>query len=444
MHSYLSKREKNLVKHIVLNLLYKGGGVIITLLMVPLSIKYLGKENYGIWITLFSGVAMFSFFNFGLGHGLRNYLTQAIANNNLVKAKKYISVAYNAIFFIGIVLAIFFFWVFEYINWQAIFKVKKDYLDTFLILIKIVSMSFFIGMTLKLINILFFAYLKPSMAGLVDFIDKVVAIALLYTLFVFDQKSLLLYGSAIVGAQFIVLLLANIVLFSTKYKEIKPLFFYFDKNIASDIFGLGLGFFIIQIAAVILYATDNFIILQLFSPEHVTDYNIAHKYFGIFVMISSLALTPLWSEITHAKELGELKWIKKIINKSVIMVALFSLMVVLFYFISEYVYILWIGDEVTISKLLSFVMAIYVITAMFLQIFSMFLNGFGKIKLSMILSISSALINIPLSIFLAKYVGMGTVGVIMATLVSNIVALLPLSMQTYKIINNKAKGLWNE
>ena len=44
---------------------------------------------------------------------------------------------------------------------------------------------------------------------------------------------------------------------------------------------IGLDFFIIQIASIILFSTDNFIITQLFGPEQVTPYNIALKYFTI-------------------------------------------------------------------------------------------------------------------------------------------------------------------
>ena len=57
-------------------------------------------------------------------------------------------------------------------------------------------------------------------------------------------------------------------------------------------------------------------------------------------------------------------------------------------------------------------MALYVITSMLLQIFSMFLNGIGKIKIQIYVAIFIALINIPLSVFLAKYLGFGLAGII--------------------------------
>lgn len=56
--------------------------------------------------------------------------------------------------------------------------------------------------------------------------------------------------------------------------------------------GLGLKFFIIQIATVVLYETSNLIIAQLFGPAQVTPYNVAGKYFGIIPMVMGIIMTP--------------------------------------------------------------------------------------------------------------------------------------------------------
>ena len=68
----------------------------------------------------------------------------------------------------------------------------------------------------------------------------------------------------------------------------------------------------------------------------------------------------------------------------------------------------------------------------------------GKIKLQIINASIAAIINIPLSIFLAKYVGLGSAGVIIATSVTLLIYLIFGKIQYEKIINNKATGIWNE
>ena len=194
----------------------------------------------------------------------------------------------------------------------------------------------------------------------------------------------------------------------------------------------------------ILYSTDNIIITQLYTSADVTTYNIAHKFFGIFTLAATIILGPLWSAITDAQELNDIEWIKNTIQRSIKIILILAIFVILCYIVSDWVYIIWVGKEIIVPKLLSFCMALYVITSMLLQIFSMFLNGIGKIKIQIYVAIFIALINIPLSVFLAKYLGFGLAGIISATLICNLISLSFLPIQYLKIINNKAEGIWNE
>jgi Na+-driven multidrug efflux pump len=59
-------------------------------------------------------------------------------------------------------------------------------------------------------------------------------------------------------------------------------------------------------------------------------------------------------------------------------------------------------------------------------------------------SIIAALINIPLSIFLAKQMKMGITGVITATIICIGLASVWAPIQYKKIINGTAKGIWNK
>ena len=85
-------------KKVIINIIGLTGvkiiDVLIGIFMVPLSIEYLGQNEYGIWLTLTSMVLWFNFFNGGLGHGLRNKLAENIAIGDFKKAKQYVSLTY--------------------------------------------------------------------------------------------------------------------------------------------------------------------------------------------------------------------------------------------------------------------------------------------------------------------------------------------------------------
>lgn len=104
-----SDRTRNIVKHIGWSFLFKGGGVIVNFMLVPLIINYLDTENYGVWLTLSSFISWFSFFDIGLGNGLRNKFAEAKAQGNYENAQAFVSTAYFTIGSVSIFL-IFVFW----------------------------------------------------------------------------------------------------------------------------------------------------------------------------------------------------------------------------------------------------------------------------------------------------------------------------------------------
>jgi len=75
-----------------------------------------------------------------------------------------------------------------------------------------------------------------------------------------------------------------------------------------------------------------------------------------------------------------------------------------------------------------------------LMLNSSFLNGVGKIKLQFYLYIISMVLNISLSVFLTKKIGIA--GVTISNLVIFIYMNIVLYIQSEKIINRTATGIW--
>jgi Na+-driven multidrug efflux pump len=111
---------------------------------------------------------------------------------------------------------------------------------------------------------------------------------------------------------------------------------------------------------------------------------------------------------------------------------------------SDFVYRIWIGDNIQIPFSLSVAMGIFIIVSNWNNIFAFFVNGIGKIRLQFYFSIFAALINIPLSIFLAKSLNMGITGVITATIICIGFASIWAPIQYKKIISGTAQGIWNK
>ena len=79
----------------------------ISFLLVPLTIDYVNKENYGIWLTLSSIVAWMSFFDIGLNNGLRNRLGDSLAKEDYVLSRKLVSTSYALLTIFSSIISLF-------------------------------------------------------------------------------------------------------------------------------------------------------------------------------------------------------------------------------------------------------------------------------------------------------------------------------------------------
>src|ERR1700761_9345113 len=92
-HARTAKANKN----IIYSFLIKGLSIGCPFALVSLTLHYLDKERYGIWLTMASIVGWFSFFDVGIGNGLRNKLSEALAKGDTALAKIYVSTSYACV-----------------------------------------------------------------------------------------------------------------------------------------------------------------------------------------------------------------------------------------------------------------------------------------------------------------------------------------------------------
>lgn len=439
-----NKRSKNILKHIGWSLFFKTGTIGISFMLIPITINYLDTDNYGVWLTLSSFISWFSFFDIGLGNGLRNKFTEAKANNNYEMAKAYVSSAYFTIGAISLFIVFIFFIINQFIDWTIVFSTKQNLSGDLSLLLPIIFVFFGLQLVSKLIITIYQADQHHSIEGKIQFFSQLLSLVVIWLLTKTNKSSLLLFGSLISAIPVLILIVFNFISFNTTYVKFRPQFRLWKKEYLNDISGIGFKFFIIQIASLVLFSSDNFIIIKLFGPEDVVKYNLAFKYFSIVTMGYTILITPFWSSFTEAYVKKDFTWIKKTIATVQKIWFLVPVLLLIMIFVSNWFYNFWIGKNIDIPINLSLSMALFVLMMTFNMIYVNFINGIGKIKLQLYTSIITMIINIPLSIFFGKYLGWGPAGVVLATCCSLLYAVILRPLQYFKIINNTAKGIWNK
>jgi O-antigen/teichoic acid export membrane protein len=198
-----------------------------------------------------------------------------------------------------------------------------------------------------------------------------------------------------------------------------------------------------QITSIVIFTTSNFFITQFFGPAEVVSYNIVFKYFQLPIMVFSIIMVPLWSAVTDAYVSNDFEWLRKTIRRTNLLSIVFSAGIILMIIISKIVFHYWIGDKVEIPMSLIIVMSVYALMNVFTAPYSLFINGTGKIRLTSTFSFV-AVAQYFISIFAFSHLIKNSVAVMLAIIFTNLPGLIYQPIQTYKILNRKAIGLWNK
>jgi O-antigen/teichoic acid export membrane protein len=431
-------------KNILALFVIKGISILNSLLLVPLSISYLNKENYGVWLTIYSMLSWLGLLDIGLGNGLRNKFAECKAAGNTARIKTYVSTAYVLLSLAMLGTLALFFALNHFASWQSILNVTAIEETGLKKTVVVVFIFFCTQLVVKLISSILIADQKSFMAAVINTVSSILTLISVYVLSKTTTSSIYKMAFLVGAINVIVPLIVSIYYFSTSYRFCAPSLSSVSLKQSEGLLRVGLVFFLFQSSALIVVATDNIIISHLFGPAEVTPYNIAIKYFAPLTVAFTIFSTPLWSAYTEAYEQKDFDWIKKITVKMTKIWLILLLGFVPMVLISPYVYRLWVGQDIQIPLWLTFWVGIYALISSWNQIFTNFINGVSKVRLGFYLTLFTGLVNIPLCFFLADYCKLGSVGIIMASSLSLLPDIIFLPLQYKKIVNQSATGIWNK
>lgn len=436
-----NERTLNIRKNIVYTFLIKGSSILLGFVLFRLTLQYVDRVQYGIWLTIASLVAWMNNFDVGLSNGLRNKIANALGLNEKGHIVKYVSSTYAILFFIALATFGIFFTIGSFFDWNLLLNIQKSVNYNIWPLI-VTALGFFcLQFILQPVNSILIATHQPFKSSLLLLGGQLLTLILTFILTRFTSGSLFNLVFVVAGSPVFVLLCGSFYFFKTSLKPFAPGLNHINIKSAKNLMNLGGAFFFIQLGALVLYETDNIIITRTLGPSFVTTFNIAYKYFSVLLIGFTIVITPYWSAFTDAYAKNDFAWIRHSLKKLRTIWLYTSVLALILYFFSDTFYKLWIGDKISVPKPLSLSMAIYAVAANYTVMHAYMLNGIGKLRVQLILVIATSFLNIPLSVFLINRLGL------QGTVISNIIVMAIINIfityQCKLIIDQKATGIWN-
>lgn len=437
-----NERSVAVKKNIIGSFFLKGISIIVSMLLVPATIGFVNAELYGVWLTLSSMMIWLGFADVGFTQGLKNKLTEAIAQNDWERGKALVSTTYVMMFVIFLPLCVILELIVPLVHWSSLLNINPIYEKDILQAMQVLVIFACTQMVANVIVSVVAAFQKVALSGSFLVIGNVLSLINVYLLRACCSPSLFSLVFAVSAMPILVTIIATLILYKGKFRRVAPSFRTVNTSYIKDLFCLGYKFFIINIQVLVLYQSTNILISYVSSPIEVTYYNIAYKLLNCAMMVYTIITAPLWPAYTDAYARNDFDWMKNMRDKMQIILLLSVMGCVLLAFCSQPIFSIWVGNSVRVPYTMIILVAIYVIVYCWMNLNGTLIVGMGKMQVDTYLVMIGMFLHIPLSLVLGQY--WGAYGVLISLIIINILYAVVMNIQVTKLINRTANGIWNK
>jgi len=227
-------------------------------------------------------------------------------------------------------------------------------------------------------------------------------------------------------------------LFGIHKPWLRPSLASVDPAFVKILFSDGWKFFVIGVGWMVNWQTDNMVIAHFLGAAQVTPYAVTFSLFAIATGLQTLAYPNLWPAYTEAHAQGDYEWIRKTLRSNFKFSFFTATAIVVFLTIfGGEIIRLWAGAAAVPPFSVIVWMALWRLMLSTLLVGSCLLNATGHLKGMTIYGTATAVLNLALSILLAKIYGI--TGVIAATVIAFAVAnYLPTFLEVRSVLRKCA------
>ena len=397
------------------NLIYKAAGfsvlgriisVACVLAQVPVALHHLGKEAFGLWMTLTGTVGLLAFADLGIGLGMQNKISTASGKDDMKLAQ---DVFLTGFVLLGAVAAALFaiaLMLIGTVDWVNLFKIESPELrpqvnQGLIVVFAAFCLGFPLSAAQKLAVALQLGWLQ-SIAGVIGSVLSLIliSVAAWMKLSFVPFLAVALMPPVLVNLWLLWRLFAHL---KWRFDPLK----HASLQHVREIFGTGTLFLLPQLGSSIVLSAPAVILSSVLGAAAVVPFNLAQRLLGVISQIQGMLIAPLWPAYAEAKSRGDGTWIRQAFRRSLLYTAISGVVpCVLFAFLGRPLILLWTGQPESLpSQELLWLMCAFTIAAAAGAPCAVFLNGMGRLFGQATYGSVTALISLILMPVLAQRYG---------------------------------------
>lgn len=395
------------------------------LISVPLTLGYLGPERFGLWMAISAVISMLGFADFGLSNGIMNAVSHASGRSDNRAIHQTVSNGFIMLATVGGLVMLLFVAAYQYVPWPSVFNVSSTTAalesgPVVLVLVFCFIATLPLGATHKIqlgLQQGYWGNLWEAVGSVLGLLGIIVAIQL--------EAGLQWIALAVAGVPLIFRAANTLVFFGYQENALLPRFSHLNVGVVRQLIRTGFLFFVLQLAVIVGFQSDNIIIARILGVEAVAGYDVALKLSTLPAMFIGLVVVAQWPAYGEALTRGDSGWIRDTFIKTIRLSLLFAVpFALVLYSWGDTLIKFWAGPEVVPSTALLAGMSIWSVMMVLGSVIAALLNGLHVVKFQAINSLLMATANILISIYLVARIGV--VGAIVGTITAyTIFTLLP-------------------
>jgi len=393
-------------------------GIACQLLQVPIVVKTLGAEAFGLWMTFVTLAGLVTFADLGLGIGVQNRLAELFAHDtrrDRARARSFFGSAFLFLCIIGVALALLCCLVNAHLDHAHLFGLHDPaVIAAAPAAALITALSFCAGFPLGLAQRLAYARQQGWACNLAQGGGSLLSLA---AVAIATHAGWGLVAIVVAGQG--ALCLANLILLVMQLGQLRWLSVWryrLRAVLLRQLVGIGASFGAQQILNTVLFSLPQIIISTQLGAAAVTPFNLLQRLFNLFGIIQNAFMLPLWPAYSQAKARGEFDWITRTLRHSVQATVGFSVLpLVVGAVLAPWSIRVWVGHEVQgITWMLIIPLAAWNALILLQQPFTFLLSGVSELGRTTVYSVFSAILGVA---FMYAFVRpLGAAGVVLGLL----------------------------
>jgi O-antigen/teichoic acid export membrane protein len=395
---------------------------LVSLLTLPLAVRYLGAERYGVWATITTTAVWINLLDLGVANTLTNEISRAFASGDKAEARR----SFTNALVLTIAISAFAGLLFPYygggVRWAKVFNVSSNVRPEEISRTVFVAVGLVLfGLPCNLVNKLLAGYQELPRSSLGNGLGALASLAALSLGIALHVSMPVLYAMSLGCMTAAGLVMMLVVLWQKPW--LMPKFSVVDLHSMKKLLDTGSSFFLIQVAAVVVFSTDNVIISHYLGASEVTPYSVTWRLAGLAAVLQTLMFPALWPAYAEAYAKGELRWIRQTFKSTLKGIGALNVLCALgLVFFGRAAIRIWAGNAAVPSTFLLIAMSIWILVNGFMSVESCLLAALNRTRGQAVLSVLAAAANVGLSVALVRH--LGAIGVIGGTILSYLIILV--------------------